>query len=300
MLDTRLLYSPSFLSHRRVVFHTVAMAHVCKNSDGSQMNDTRTALGYQVLDLNGISGSHIDKYVFARSPSGCEIHVHHRTSFWDMWAYAVSRGVATVTGFTGQVLAFVADRANVIKADVAGKINAGEQVFCGGHGIGGAVAALVAELLKKDGVNVRNSYHSACANWCTDAFCDAMQVTHYNWNPDYDVASDSPPGITSFAALYQPQTPPFPPLRRPGSGLNGSGGDGRLRESSIRGFSRDDAAFWVPNVTPSMELTHRTDVYLYELWRSFYTWERAPFIPWQNAMLNTWNRDLNNLAQVAG
>lgn len=181
------------------------------------LQDHYNVSSYQLIDINNDIENRI---AVIKTPDYLYLGIEGtaRAAQWGSYlyqTYPVDR-----EGWLGKYVLFFSSLADNVVSRLAGVTFDRPVVICG-HSLGGAVAAIVAEQLKRNGVNVAALWTFGAPRPASHHFADNYTIPSYQLIGQNDLVPELPPDLNPYIFPYDAQYPSlvrsvFPPLSHVG------------------------------------------------------------------------------------
>jgi hypothetical protein len=201
MLSASRLMQPGESVDRAATCHYAAMAWWAYPLSGFTDADVKTAIGFANVqritfgDLAGLEG------VIASWQNSCTVAICGTTQIGQWLDYVIRNGMANATGLAGQVYQRFDVWSNQIVDTVKGQVDRNTFLSLCGHSLGGALAILVGEKLKRQGWNVQVAHTFGCPRVGDEDFVNAVGLRCHNYIASNDVVPMLPPALLTNGRL---------------------------------------------------------------------------------------------------
>lgn len=269
MFDYRRLYQTKDRLQWFVQSYCAGMAHICRVTDGSNLNTVKTDLGLAGLERVVTGLPQFGQVLYASDAFGAQFHVGLTGDIKDAWYQCMQIGLDSVTGLAGKTFRIINTWADALVTIVNTKVTADTDIFCAGHGLGGAVAALAALKLKKAGKKSQQCYLTGSVGFLTDAMLveyggdgtTPPPMPAWWMGLPEDELCWAPPSGLFFAKYTGTDAQILAEVFAPGIGQNWAR-SGRPRVSLHDLIDLNDPLGWPSRIPDTMANAHATDNYV--------------------------------------
>lgn len=210
MFDYRQLYQAGEFARWYIQFYSEGMQHICRVTDGSGLDTAASALGLVSIAKPTTGLPLCSQFLYARDNFGKQFHLALTGEVKDAWQQCMQLGLDAEEGIAGKTFRILYTWADAVYASILGSVTNDDLIFLSGHGLGGAVMALVGLKLKKAGKKIQQVYLNASCGFCTEPM-----LVEFNGQPGEPIAlpcfwmglpedelSDAPPSPLFFAKWW--------------------------------------------------------------------------------------------------
>lgn len=217
MVQTSKLFSQRPAVSNNSIFHAMCLSNWVYTRN-NQARDMQIAniVRMPVPEFGFLDGSNAPQWFIAQDGHNAQVAIAGTTTLAQWMDYITQAGVTNATNLSGKTFGPFDDWSNRIMAEIRSKVPAKKEMLISGHSLGGAMAILVAEKLRKNGYEKIVVYTYGCPRVGDRDFTMNYETVVHNVRNQGDVVPSLPPAMLSYARVLPSFNQVLPYMSRPG------------------------------------------------------------------------------------
>lgn len=289
MISLSYLYETSVFRHE-VAFHAACLAAWAYRPN-EYAQQIRAGVGYASFAYYTPNEANAPAVLIAQDGRGAQIAIAGTTTT-EQWLSYVTNGVATnVIALGGQTFGVFEPWSTSVQTEIVQRVSNTTPIFIAGHSLGGAMATLVGEKLKRLGYNVRAVYTFGCPRVADEVCLTGWRTPTHNVVVTEDPIPWLPPAILCADCPISVSQPRILHCFRAGTDFQFTGGyRGIFNVSNL--VPTNSTREWAGRLPGWFRANHQIDNYLRHLYRDLRPHERQQNAGWLPVVANLWSYTL--------
>lgn len=217
MVQTSKLFSQRPAVSNISIFHAMCISNwAYTRTDHTRDVQIANIVRMPIPEFNFLAGSNAPQWFIAQDASSAQVAIAGTTNLSQWMDYITQAGVTTATNLSGKTFGPFDDWSNRIMAEVRAKVPSKKEMLISGHSLGGAMAILVAEKLRKNGYEKIVVYTFGCPRVGDRDFTLNYETVVHNVRNQGDVVPNLPPPMLSYVRVLPSFRQVLPYMSRPG------------------------------------------------------------------------------------